>query len=262
MTSEELSEEDVKLIKSLYRQVGYEGNVLSPCSAVLGMLYQLDPENPEYDDGYRRLVETFLKSNNCKNVSIDRDQFYKRIKDVCRGIMYAYQHMRAQEGDDCLKNLSSYSLHIQAQFDSRSKPSDNFFAAIIIPQSNQLGLLIATRLIGLHALHNCQMNERVFQDDKIAGNFNAREMAILTGIEEGVHAIQMNRELTGRAEPKSTTYHANDAMNGDPSAIRAYENDPMEREVKEVLEHPARELKLGSNYARVQRSSKGELPPK
>lgn len=68
MTSEKLSREDVELIKGLYRQVGYEGDVLTPCSAVIGMLYQFHPGNPEYEDGYRQLVETFLKSNNCKTV--------------------------------------------------------------------------------------------------------------------------------------------------------------------------------------------------
>lgn len=247
-THHEISEEESHYVKRLI-QWGHNKLNRAPedtpiCPLVTSILLETKPGSPIFKRNYKDNVEDYLKKKGAKNVSIDDEQFHDRVNDLCRGIAFVYDKFKDELGPDCLEKLNEYHIFQKCEFIA-GHPTDQFYA-IVQPANRETGdlaMVLQSGIFALHAQNNCRLRDRIFRDDKIDGKFNASEMLTLIGVEEAMHAIQFSRGQT-------TTYDPGKVTANHRAEHKKYQNDPMEREVKGVLEEAARELKLGSEYGR------------
>jgi len=243
--SVEFSEEQIQQIETIadhaHRDIGANQPI---CPMVSHFLVLTHPDSPLYDESYKNRVEQYLKDEvGAKNVSIDPAQFHERVKDLCRGIAYVFNKEKNKYGPGCLSNLSRFFIANKAQLQPGKPPADFFYAMVAPHNDGSYEMVLQSGIFALHSQKDCRVRDRVFNDDKIPGQFNAREMLMLIGAEEAMHMIQMT-------QGRHVSYNANEVMQGNKHHHKKYQSDPMELEVKEVLQDMARDLKLGSEYGR------------
>jgi len=223
--------------------------------------------NPDSNSGFARVRRGMCKEINDDlnrlfqiNSGITDEDLHGLYKDVCKGVMFTEKWLKQNKGQTICDKLIGFSY-------AGGIPADHpllegTYAGAVTETSRITGEK-KVRIEAFPALvihygyqETCKRHDKNYKPERIYPDphlpnmlFNAREMAILSGIEEAAHAYQFLRPDQDKG-PSKPTYDANDVTEAE------YYNDLMEKEITPILEAAVEVLRLGTRMDTVSAAKK------